>query len=151
MTAATHPRRGVAAVALLLLIVTTLAAPRAHASTWIVTTANSASGLAKSIELQPPDEVTATCTAPLTDRSITVTWNAVSDATSYVVYESTTSATGGFSAVATDLTATSWTSGTLKKETYWYAVAVVVGSSTWISPMSAATAARTIATTPRCS
>lgn len=149
--AATFRARLVAAIALLLLISGAgLDCSRAHASTWIVGTAHNATGLAKSVDLQPPGTVTAACTSPLTDRTITVTWSEVSHATSYVVYESTTSATAGFSAVATDVTATTWTTATLKKATYWYAVAAVVGSSAWLSPMSSATAPRTIGGTPRC-
>lgn len=148
--AATHPTRRAAAIVLLLLITAGLSGTQAEAGTWIVNAAPNSHALAKSLDLQPPGDVTATCTSPLTDRTITVSWTAVSHATSYVVYESTTSATAGFSAVATDVTAPTWTSGALKKGTYWYAVAVVTGSSTWLSAMSAATDAHTIGNTPRC-
>jgi len=147
--AATYRRNRVAAIALLTLL-GIVGAPHAQAGAWNVVVAANATGLAQSVAPQPPATVTATCTAPLTDRSITVSWTDASHATSYVVYRSTTSSTDGFTAVATDITSTTWTDTALKKATYWYAVATVTGSSAWISPMSNPTAARQITTTPRC-
>ena len=87
----------------------------------------------------------------LTDRRITVSWSAVTSATSYVVYQSTTSPTSGFSIVVSGVTATSWSTDTLKKGTYWYAIAAVVGSPNWVSSMSPPTPPRTIDANPRCS
>jgi len=147
--AATYRRNRVAAIALLALF-GIVGAPHAQAGTWNVVAAASATGLAQSVAPQPPATVTAICTAPLTDRSITVSWTDASHATSYVVYRSTTSSTDGFTAVATDITSTTFTDSALKKATYWYAVAAITGSSTWISPMSSPTAERQITSTPRC-
>lgn len=142
-------RKRVAAIALLLSF-TLAGAPHAHANGWTVSTAALPSGLAQSLDPQPPATVTASCPAPSTDRSITVSWSPVEHATSYVVYRSTTSATSGFGEVATGITTTTWTDTALKKGTYWYAVAAVAGSPTWISPLSDPSAERTIGTTPRC-
>lgn len=147
--AATSRRNRVAAIALLALL-GIVGAPHAQASSWNVVAAANATGLAQSVAPQPPATVTATCTAPLTDRSITVSWTDASYATSYIVYRSTTSSTAGFTAVATDITSTTWTDTALKKATYWYAVAAVTGSSAWISPMSSSTPERQITTAPRC-
>jgi hypothetical protein len=149
--AATRTRRSRVAAIAVLVTFGAIGAPHANAGTWNVVAATDATGLAHSLAPQPPDTVTATCTAPLTDRNIDVSWTAVNPATSYVVYRSTTSATDGFTAIATGITSTTWTDSALKKATYWYAVATVVGAPTWISPMSGPTAARTIGTTPRCS
>jgi hypothetical protein len=60
------------------------------------------------------------------------------------VYDSTTSATGAYSSVATGVTATSWTSGNLSVGThYWFEVTALVGSN-WTSAKSSATAESTI-------
>ena len=148
--AATYRRNWVAVIAFVG-AASIVAIPHASASSWTVRTATSAGAFAQSLNPRPPTTVDATCTAPATDRTITVSWSSVEHATSYVVYQSTTSATSGYSVVATDVTTTSWLTATLKKGTYWYAVASVVGSSSWISSMSAPTQARTIDANPRCS
>lgn len=144
-----HTRNRVAAIALLLSLALA-GAPHAHASGWTVATTARPSGLAQSLDPQPPAAVTASCPAPSSDRSIIVSWSPADHATSYVVYRSTTSATSGFGEVATGITTTTWTDTALKKGTYWYTVAAVAGSPTWISPMSDPSAGRTIGTTPRC-
>lgn len=147
--AATYRRNRVAAIAAFL-TVSIVAGPHAHASSWNVVATANPTGLAQALTPQPPATVTATCPAPLTDRTITVSWSSADPATSYVVYRSTTSATDGFTAIATGVTSTTWTDAALKKGTYWYAVATVAGSSTWISSMSNPTDARTIGASPRC-
>jgi hypothetical protein len=148
--AATYRRTWWVAAVALFLPLSLVGAAHASASNWTVAISKTAPALAQSLDLQPPANIDATCTAPALDRTITVSWTSVAHATSYTVYESTTSATAGFSAVATGVTGTSWTTGTLKKGTYWYTVAVVVGPSTWTSPMSAPTPGRTIGTSTRC-
>jgi hypothetical protein len=60
------------------------------------------------------------------------------------VYQSITSATSGYSAVATVAT-TSWTSASLANNNYWYEVTATIGTN-WTSTTSAATARRTITT-----
>lgn len=75
--------------------------------------------------------------------SITVSWSAVTHASTYTVSESTTSSTGPYSAVASALTTTSWTGGVLSAGNYWYEVTATVGTA-WTNARSAATAQRTI-------
>lgn len=148
--AATPRRTWVAAISLLMLgIAGIVDSPHAHASSWTISATPNATGVAHALTPQPPSSVTATCTDP-TARTVTITWSAVSFASSYVVYESTTSASSGYTVVATGVTATTWTTGTLKKGTYWYEVAAVVGTTAWTSPMSSPTAGRTITTAARC-
>ena len=60
------------------------------------------------------------------------------------MYDSTTSATGTYSLIASGVTTTSWTSGTLTTGThYWFEVTVNVGSN-WASAKSTATGSSTI-------
>ena len=147
--AATSRRSRVAAICMLVAF-GLAGAPHAQASTWTVQVGTNSPALAQSLDPQPPSTVTAYCAAPLTDRSITVAWSNVSPATSYVVYRSTTSATDGFTAIATGVTSTSFTDTGLKKATYWYAVASVAGSPTWISAMSDPTSPHVIGAVQRC-
>jgi hypothetical protein len=67
----------------------------------------------------------------------------VTRATTYTVYDTTTSATGSYSSVATGVATTSWTSGTLSAATYWFEVAAYTGTN-WIGTKSTATAESTI-------
>ena len=91
-----------------------------------------------------PTGVSAACAAPTTSKTIKVSWSAVTHATNYSVYDSTTSATGTYSLVASGVATTSWTSGTLITGThYWFEVTVTVGSN-WASAKSSATAQSTI-------
>ena len=86
-----------------------------------------------------PTGVTAACAAPTTSKTIKVSWTAVTHATTYSVYDSTTSATGTYSLIASGVATTSWTSGTLTSGThYWFEVTVNVGSN-WASAKSTAT------------
>jgi hypothetical protein len=116
----------------------------AHAATsWVVTVAAGARGLAQAEAASPPTGVTATCTSPSTAKTITVTWNPLVGAT-YAVYQSTTSATAGYTQVAGPLTTTTWTSGRLTvNRTYWYEVSATIGGS-WVTASSAATPPLTI-------
>jgi hypothetical protein len=123
------------------------------ATSWQVVLASGSKGEARSQTLpSAPAGVTATCTNPVTSKTVTVTWSAVTRATGYVIWQSTTSATGTYSRVATVGAVTTWTSGTLTAGThYWYEAVADIGSA-WASPNSAATAERTInAITPFCS
>jgi hypothetical protein len=67
------------------------------------------------------------------------------------VYDSTTSATGTYSLIASGVATTSWTSGTLTSGTrYWFEVVANVGTH-WSSVKSAATGSSLINTlTPFC-
>jgi hypothetical protein len=89
-----------------------------------------------------PSNVAAACVS-LASNTIKVTWNAVAGASSYVISQSTTSSTSGYSVVASGITATSWTSGALSGNNYWYEVASAVGTH-WLSSPSAASGESTI-------
>jgi hypothetical protein len=138
------PARLVAGLAVTAATASTVAPNVARAATaWTVGVAAGSAGLAQSQPATPPATVTATCTSPATAKTITVTWSPVPHAT-YTVWESTTSATAGFTQVATGLTATTWTSGALKvNRSYWYEVSATIGGA-WSTASSAATAPITI-------
>lgn len=75
-----------------------------------------------------------------------VSWNAVSEAAAYTIYQSTTSSTAGFAPTVTDVDGTSWTSPALASDNYWFEVAAYVGTY-WASPNSSATSQLTILAT----
>ncbi len=75
-----------------------------------------------------------------------ISWSTVTHASNYTVDQSTTSATTGYTAAATGVTGSSWTSGTLSATTYWFEVVALAGTN-WVSPNSSATASRTISST----
>jgi hypothetical protein len=120
---------------------------------WTVTLHISSSGESDSSTIpSAPSGVTAACDAPTSSKTIDVSWTAVAHASTYTVYDSTTSVTGTYSSVATGVTTTSWTSGTLKpNKNYWFEVTAIVGSN-WESAQSSATAESTInPSSPYCS
>jgi len=117
----------------------------ASASSWVDTLASGSRGQAQAQVLpSAPVSVVALCTSPTT-KTIQVTWAALTHATSYSVYQSTTSASTGYSLAASGVIATSWTSGTLPKATYWFELAGYIGTN-WVSPNSTATGSHVIAT-----
>jgi hypothetical protein len=120
----------------------------AFAAGWAVPASGGSKGLSQSQAALPPSGVSAQCTAPLTQKTITVRWTAQAH-TTYSIYQSTTSATSGYSLVASGVAGSSWTSSTLKNGTYWYQVAGVVGGA-WTSASSTATASHTIAAITPC-
>jgi hypothetical protein len=71
-----------------------------------------------------------------TGKTVIVSWSAVTHAT-YTIYQSTTSATAGFTVAKAGNATTSWTSAALANGTYWFQVAAVVGNN-WKSANSAA-------------
>jgi cellulose 1,4-beta-cellobiosidase len=106
-------------------------------------TASSAESRSQTVP-SAPSGVTAACNAPTSTKTIKVSWTAVAHATTYTVFDSTTSATGTYTSIAAGVATTSWTSGTLTAGTnYWFEVTVSVGSN-WTSSKSAATAESTI-------
>jgi cellulose 1,4-beta-cellobiosidase len=115
-------------------------------SGWIVVLQTSSAGEGHAQALpSAPASVAASCSSPTTSQTIKVTWGSVTHATTYTVYDSTTSATGGFSSVATGVTTTSWTSETLSTGNYWFKVGASVGTH-WSSAKSAASSESTINT-----
>lgn len=125
--------------------------PTAWASTWAVPLHTASSGEAQAGPALPaPGSPAAACTSP-SGKTIKVTWSAVPHATSYTVYESTTSSSSGYSVAASGVATTSWTTGTLANGHYWFEVAALAGTN-WVSSKSAATARTTITTaTTSCS
>jgi hypothetical protein len=124
----------------------------ACASTWQLGLSTSAAGQARSASTPAaPTGVAATCVAS-SQNKVTVTWGAVTRATSYTLYYSITSSSSGFFVAATGLTGTSWSSPSLSSgRTYWFQVSASVGSN-WVSPNSASTVGRQIrSSNPICS
>lgn len=122
------------------------------ASNWVVHLAVGSKGESKaSILPAAPSGVAASCAAPTTSKTIKMTWNVVTHATTYSVYDSTTTAGGTYSLIASSVSGTSWTSGALTSGTnYWFEVVAIVGSN-WASVKSSASAESTInSTNPFC-
>ena len=71
--------------------------------------------------------VTSACAAPTSGKKVTVSWSAVTHATSYAIYQSTTT----------------WTSAALATGSYWYEVVTDIATN-WAGAKSAATTQRTI-------
>ncbi len=116
-------------------------AASALAAGWTIALRSGSTGEARSSSL--PAAPTGVSSACGTGKTVKVSWTAVTHASTYTVYQSTTSASSGYSAAATGVTGTSWTSGTLSAATYWFEVSATVGTK-WASPNSTATASRVI-------
>ncbi len=113
------------------------------ASTWALVLHVGSKGEAKA-QAAPsaPTGVSAACVSSSL-QEVVVSWSAVTHASSYTVYDSTTSSSSGYAAAATGVSGTTWTSGTLSAANYWFEVAVYVGTN-WVSTKSAATGESTI-------
>jgi hypothetical protein len=105
-----------------------------------VATVNSGEALAQALPTAPT--ATSACASPASSKIVTVSWAAITHATTYGVYQSTTSATGTYTLQAT-VSTTSWTSAALATGDYWYEVIANIGSN-WASTKSAATVERKI-------
>ena len=117
----------------------------ASASNWALALAAGSKGEAQATTgPSAPANVSDACVSP-TSKLITVTWNAVADASTYTVLKSTTTTTGSYNSTATGVTTTSWTSGTLTSGNDWFKVEAYVGTK-WLSAQSAATGETTIST-----
>jgi hypothetical protein len=115
-------------------------------ATWAIGFGANSAGEATAAAAPPaPTGVTSACTSALAT-TVKVTWTAVTHASTYEIWKSTTSSTSGFSIAATGVTGTSWTSGNLATGNYWFEVSAFIGTN-WTSPNSAATAQRTITLT----
>jgi len=122
------------------------------ASNWAVHPAAGSKGESQATVLPAaPTGTAASCAAATTSKTIKVTWNAVTHATTYSVYDSTTTAGGIYSLIASGVATTSWTSGALTSGTnYWFEVVAIVGNN-WASPKSPASVESTInSATPFC-
>ncbi len=111
---------------------------------WVVKldTVNSGEAHAQALPAAPASPV-ATCTSPASARTVKVSWTAVTHATTYAVWESTTTAGGTYTQVMSGVTTTSWTTGVLSTGHYFFEVVANVGTN-WASAKSAATAQRTL-------
>jgi cellulose 1,4-beta-cellobiosidase len=140
--APTSPKRrglvGVVATGILLGMTGT-----AWATNWVPTLHASSAGQAQARGVPAaPTGATAACTSS-SAKTVKVSWTAVTRATSYTMYDTTTSASGTYTSAATGVTTTSWTSGTLSAANYWFEVAAYAGTN-WIGTKSTATAESTI-------
>ncbi len=125
-------------------VVATVAAPVSGATSWIVTLHSSSAGESRAQALPgAPTGVAVSCPSPTFSKTIKVTWSSVTRATSYSVYDSTTSASGTYSLVVSGVATTSWTSGTLSNGNYWYEVTASVGTN-WAGAKSSASGESTI-------
>ena len=127
-----------------IVLLVTIAPPSYGASWPVPLTAGSGGQATSDTGPAAPGGITSACSG-LISKAVVVSWTAVPHATSYTIYQSTTSATGPYIAVAT-AGASPWTSGSLALGTYWYEVDAVIGTG-WRSLRSAATAQRTIIVT----
>ena len=124
-------------------LVATTAGAASGATSWIVTLHSNSAGEGQAQALPAaPTGAAAACNSP-TSKAIKVTWNAVTDASTYSVYDSTTAATGTYSLAATGVTTNAWTSGTLSPGNYWFEVTASIGSS-WASTKSSPSGESTI-------
>jgi hypothetical protein len=120
---------------------------RASASTW-----TSALSPGSTFETQAqagpaaPAGPSAACVSLILQPEVTVTWSGVTHASSYTVFVSSGS---GYSAVATGVTGTSWTSAPLATGTYTFELDAYVGTH-WVSANSAATGSHTVSILGTC-
>jgi hypothetical protein len=128
----------------LLAVVTLVGGPAPGATSWIVTLhSNSAAEGSAGALPAAPTGLAVSCPSPSLSKTIKVSWSSVTHATTYAVYDSTTSATGTYNLVAGGVTTTSWTSGALSKGNYWYEVTASIGTN-WASVKSSASGESTI-------
>ncbi len=119
----------------------------AAASSWAIAVGTGSSGEVQSSSLPAAPGGPAAACVSSSSNTIKVTWSAVTDASSYTVYEATSASTGPYSAAATGITSTSWTSGSLSSGNYWFEVSAYEGTN-WQSTDSAATAESTVTSSP---
>jgi len=126
-------------------------AGEASATSWAVALTASSHGEALAQTLPAAPVSPAAACVSTTTKTIKVTWTAVPYATSYLTYQSTTSAGGTYTATSGGTyTGTTWTSASLANGNYWYEVAAVIGNN-WTGTRSVATGETTIQTsTTKC-
>jgi hypothetical protein len=150
-TVSTRPRTAAVAILVVtLVVVVTAGSASASASTWAVALHAGSEGQARA-QAGPlaPTGVSATCVS-VSQQKVTVTWGAITHASTYTVYDSTISSLGGFAVIASGVSGTTWTSATLSVGSYWFEVTAYVGSQ-WVSVISLSTSTRAISgTSPKC-
>jgi hypothetical protein len=122
----------------------------ASASNWTVSGTPGSHGEAQSsTPPAAPSGVLAGCGS--SRGTIGLAWSSVSHASSYIVLDATTSATGPYSVLASGVTIPLYqTGGMSNNKTYWFEVEAQVGSS-WVSARSAASNSVKIASNGSCS
>jgi hypothetical protein len=78
---------------------------------------------------------------------IDVTWTVVDHASTYSIYQSTSSASGPYGLAASGVTGTAWNSGGIPAGNYWFEVVAVVATN-WAGPDSSPTGETTISVHP---
>jgi len=132
-----------------LAVLAVLTAGPAFASSWVDPLASGSHGEAQSGALPvAPATVAAACVSA-TASKITVTWSSVSRASSYTVWQSTTSATSGYSSAASGVVGTSWPSVSLNSGHYWFEVSASIGTN-WAGPKSTASGESTVVKNTSC-
>lgn len=121
----------------------------ASATSWatVLRAGSSGEALAQTLPSAPSGPAASCKTA--TSSAVIVSWAAATHATTYTVYQSTTSATTGFSVAAHGIATTSWTSSALNTGNYWFKVTVTVGSN-WASSQSTSTLEATVVKNSSC-
>ena len=126
-----------------------IAAGPVLASTWVDSLALGSRGEAQAGGLpSAPGGVAAACVSS-TASKIKVTWSSVVRASSYTVYQSTTSATSGYVSVASGVAVTSWSSLALNSGNYWFEVSASTGTN-WAGPNSSASGETTVVKNTSC-
>jgi hypothetical protein len=122
----------------------------AFASTWTVSLASGSHGEAQASGAPAaPSGVLAGCSS--SRAAIGLTWSAVSHASSYIVLDSTTAATGPYTVLASGVALPLYQTGAMTSgKTYWFEVEAQVGNS-WVSARSAASNSVKIAGNGNCS
>jgi hypothetical protein len=129
-------------VVLFVILTVSTVVPAVSASTWTLSLASASS--AESQAKPPPAAPTGVSSAcVLTLPEIRVSWTAVTGATSYAVYDSTTSSSSGFGLATSGITTTSWTSAALSTGNYYFEVVAYQGAN-WVSTNSNTTNELTI-------
>jgi hypothetical protein len=137
------------AIAVIVAGLAVIAAGPVLASNWSNPLASASAGEAQAVALPvAPAGLAAACVSA-TGSKITVIWIAVSHASSYTIYDSTTSATSGYSVVLSGVTGTSWTSGSLASGNYWFEVSSSVGTN-WSGPSSGTSGETTVVKNNSC-
>jgi hypothetical protein len=114
----------------------------AWASGWLIAVHSGSSGESQSQPLPAtPTGVSAACTAS-NQNTIQVSWSSVTNASSYQLYDSTSSSSGPYVSIANP-TGSPYTTASLSNGTYWFEVAAQIGSN-WVGANSSATTSHTI-------
>ncbi len=79
---------------------------------WTIGLKSGGSGEAHAQALPVAPTATSACAAPTSGKKVTVSWTAITHATGYAIYQSSTTATGTYTLQAT-VTTTTWTTAAL--------------------------------------